>query len=147
MTAQEKLQEIKAAFDGAEDEFDKLNLLLAWSGRIREPSEELKRDGNLVEGCQSRVWIRVKRREDCLILETYSDTRLIRGFLAILETLYNGSFLTEAEALSELDLPEYLGIRDLFAGLRRKGTGRISETIRNHILREAKEIKKEAYNK
>lgn len=60
----------------------------------------LKTDDALVQGCESKVWMFVEfdLTENALVVIGDSDTRIVKGLLALILALYNG--LTPEEVLN-----------------------------------------------
>ncbi|NMM39352.1 SufE family protein [Pseudoalteromonas arctica] len=59
----------------------------------------LKTSEALVRGCESKVWLYLDfdLEENCLVIIGDSDTRIVKGLLAIILSLYNG--LTPEQAI------------------------------------------------
>ncbi|MBG9990225.1 SufE family protein [Pseudoalteromonas sp. NZS37] len=74
----------------------------AWQQKYREImllgktlpvlADVLKTDDALVQGCESKVWMFVEfdLTENTLVVIGDSDTRIVKGLLAIILALYNG---------------------------------------------------------
>lgn len=60
----------------------------------------LKTSDALVPGCESKVWLYLDfdLEENCLVIIGDSDTRIVKGLLAIILSLYNG--LTPEQAIN-----------------------------------------------
>ena len=50
-------EEIIEEFSGFEDWMDKYSLIMDMASSLEPLEDEYKNDGNLIEGCQSRVWL------------------------------------------------------------------------------------------
>ena len=61
--------------------------------------DALKVDDALVKGCESKVWLYIEfdHSENSLVLAGDSDTRIVKGLLALILALYNG-LTPEAQA-------------------------------------------------
>jgi cysteine desulfuration protein SufE len=70
---------------------DKYLLLIEWGERLPKLPESEKIETNRVQGCTSRVWIIGQLNESGqLNFAGESDSRIVKGLLAILLKLYSG---------------------------------------------------------
>jgi cysteine desulfuration protein SufE len=74
--------------------------------------EVLKVDDALVKGCESKVWLYIDfdHTENCLVLAGDSDTRIVKGLLALILALYNGLTPEQATQINAYDEFERLGL-------------------------------------
>ncbi|CAH0163440.1 SufE family protein [Pseudomonas mediterranea] len=77
-------------------------LLMQWGDRLPPLSETDRCDANLVNGCESQVWLVGRLQDGHWQFAAGSDARLIRGLVALLLARVNG---LSAEALKQVDLP------------------------------------------
>lgn len=124
-----ELERIGSELQSYTDEFDRLNALIAYSAKLPRPDDTLIADENLIRDCQSKVWVKLSRRNGTMYLEAYSDTRIIRGILAILKLAIDGS---DGEILQSLDgsLLKRLGIDEFLSANRRSGVHAILNKIK-----------------
>ena len=62
MTINETQDEVIDEFNDFTDWMDKYQLLIDLGGELNALGEQYKNDDNLIDGCQSRVWIRFSSR-------------------------------------------------------------------------------------
>lgn len=89
MSAAEELIEEFAEF---EDWQDRYRYLLEMGDDLPEFPEKDRTDENMVQGCQSRVWMTADVDEvppHRIHLQADSDSAIVRGLIAILVTLYD----------------------------------------------------------
>ncbi|MDU9038646.1 SufE family protein [Pseudomonas corrugata] len=79
-------------------------LLMQWGDRLPPLNEADKCDTNLVNGCESQVWLVGRLQDGHWQFAASSDARLIRGLVALLLARVNG---LSAEALQQVDLPDW----------------------------------------
>lgn len=127
MGYREKLATIQGDFQDL-DAFDRLNELIVWSTKLPEGTPELLRRENLIEGCQSKVWMTVAVKNGLAEIHAYSDTRIIRGVLAILCEVFNGQPVDDISPKGG-DLLEQLKLGYLFSETRKNGIRSICERI------------------
>lgn len=74
--------------------------------------EALKVDDALVKGCESKVWLYIDfdHTENSLVLAGDSDTRIVKGLLALILALYNGLTPQQATQINAYDEFERLGL-------------------------------------
>ena len=72
----------------------------------------LKVDDALVKGCESKVWLYIDfdHTENSLVLAGDSDTRIVKGLLALILALYNGLTPEQAAQINAYDEFERLGL-------------------------------------
>ena len=74
--------------------------------------EVLKVDDALVKGCESKVWLYIDfdHTENSLVLAGDSDTRIVKGLLALILAVYNGLTPEQAAQINAYDEFERLGL-------------------------------------
>ena len=84
MTINEIQDEIIEEFAEFDDWMDKYQLLITM-GEEQEPlPAELKTEQNLIDGCQSRVWLVCDEREGKLQFRAESDALIVKGIVSLL---------------------------------------------------------------
>ena len=84
MTINEIQDEIIEEFAEFDDWMDKYQLLITM-GEEQEPlPAELKTEQNLIDGCQSRVWLVCDEREGKLQFRAESDALIVKGIVLLL---------------------------------------------------------------
>lgn len=113
----------------------------AWQQKYREImllgktlpalADVLKTDDALVSGCESKVWMFVEfdLTENTLVVIGDSDTRIVKGLLAIILALYNG--LTPEQVVNKNAYEEFekLGLISHFSASRGNGIKAMVEKI------------------
>ena len=84
MTINEIQDEIIEQFAEFDDWMDKYQLLITM-GEEQEPlPAEFKTEQNLIDGCQSRVWLVCDEREGKLQFRAESDALIVKGIVSLL---------------------------------------------------------------
>ena len=84
MTINEIQDEIIEEFAEFDDWMDKYQLLITM-GEEQEPlPAELKTEQNLIDGCQSRVWLVCDEREGKLPFRAERDALIVKGIVSLL---------------------------------------------------------------
>ncbi|WP_289139905.1 SufE family protein [uncultured Pseudomonas sp.] len=105
-------------------------LLMQWGERLPALAPEDKVDANLVQGCESLVWLVGCLRDGHWQFAASSDARLIRGLVALLLARVNG---LSAEALQAVDLPDWfnqLGLSRQLSPSRSNGLNAVLQRMR-----------------
>ena len=77
-TIQEIQDEIIAEFNDFDDWLDRYQLLIDLGGEQEPLPEEYKTDNNLIEGCQSRVWLQADYTDGKVHFRAESDAMIVR---------------------------------------------------------------------
>ena len=119
-TIQEIQDEIIDEFSGFDDWLDRYQLLIDL-GSDQEPlSEEYKNDSNLIEGCQSRVWLQADLVDGKVQFRAESDALIVKGIVSLLIKVYSGH--TPDEILStEPYFVEAIGLKEHLSPTRSNG--------------------------
>lgn len=121
MTIQEKQDIIIEEFSVFDDWFDKYALIIEYANKLKPLDEKKKTPQNIIEGCQSRVWIDASLNEKGqVVFVGDSDAIIVRGILALL--LYVLSEHTPQEIIeSELYFIEKIGLKEHLSPTRSNG--------------------------
>jgi cysteine desulfuration protein SufE len=120
MTIPEKQQKIVEEFSFLEDWMDKYEYLIELGKNLPPLEESSKQEKNLIKGCQSRVWLDVKRENGRLYFQADSDALITKGIISLLVQVFSGH--TPAEILdSNMDFIEKIGLKDHLSPTRANG--------------------------
>ena len=88
----EELQnELIEQFEPFDDWMDRYQLIIEMGDELPQITEQQKKDENLIEGCQSRVWIVCEAHDDgTLHFRADSDALIVKGIAAMLLKIYDG---------------------------------------------------------
>ena len=119
-TIQEIQDEIIDEFSGFDDWLDRYQLLIDL-GTDQEPlPEEYKNDSNLIEGCQSRVWLQADFVDGNILFRAESDALIVKGIVSLLIKVYSGH--TPDEILeAEPYFVEAIGLKEHLSPTRSNG--------------------------
>ena len=79
-------------------------LLMQWGERLPALADDDKVEANLVQGCESLVWLVGRLHDGHWQFAASSDARMIRGLVALLLARVNGLSASELKAV---DLPDW----------------------------------------
>jgi len=77
-------------FQTLDDDFEMiLNYLIELGENLDEYDEKDKLETNLIKGCQSKVWLSYKIKNDKLIFSGESNTSITKGLLSLLVKVFS----------------------------------------------------------
>ena len=121
MTIEERQQEVIEEFEGFDDWMDKYQLLIDLGGEQRPLPAEYKPESNLIDGCQSRVWLQADLTPEGKIhFQAESDALIVKGIVTLLiRVLDNQSPDDILEA--DLHFIEDIGLKEHLSPTRSNG--------------------------
>ena len=105
-------------------------LLMQWGQRLPALPETEKTDTNLVQGCESLVWLVGRLQDGHWQFAACSEARMIRGLVALLLARVNGLSAAELQAV---DLPDWfaqLGLSRQLSPSRSNGHNAVLQRMR-----------------
>ena len=126
-------------FEIVEDDDMRLEYLIEL-GRALPPMPESERtEANRVHGCESQVWIDTKAEPSDgtprLVLHGFSDSFIVRGFVALMVALHTGKTPREAAETDGLDLFRQLRFGAHVTSKRSNGVRAMAERIHRDAVR------------
>ena len=103
-------------------------------GSEQQPlDEQYKTDQNLIEGCQSRVWLQADDVDGRLVFRAESDALIVKGIVALLIRVLSGH--TPDEILSaDLYFIDRIGLREHLSPTRSNGLLAMVKQMRMYAL-------------
>ena len=90
MTINELQDEIIEEFSAFDDWMDKYQLLIDLGNEQEPLDERYKTEQNLIDGCQSRVWLQADYRDGLIEFHAESDALIVKGIVALLIRVLSG---------------------------------------------------------
>ena len=133
MTINEIQDEIIEEFGGFDDWMDKYQLLIDL-GNDQEPlDEKYKVESNLIDGCQSRVWLQADYADGIITFTAESDALIVKGIVALLIRVLSGH--TPDEILNaDLYFIEQIGLKEHLSPTRSNGLLAMVKQMRMYAL-------------
>ena len=120
MTINEAQDEIIEEFGGFDDWMDKYQLLIDLGNEQAPLDEKYKTESNLIDGCQSRVWLQCDYVDGKLNFTAESDALIVKGIVALLIRVLSGH--TPKEIMdAELYFIDRIGLKDHLSPTRSNG--------------------------
>lgn len=82
--------EIIDEFSGFSDWMDKYSLIIEMGNSLPALDEKYKVPENLIEGCQSRVWVHANYENGVITFEADSDAIIVKGIISLLIRVLSG---------------------------------------------------------
>jgi cysteine desulfuration protein SufE len=119
-TIKEIQDEIIAEFCDFDDWLDRYQLLIDLGSEQEPLPVECKTDNNLIEGCQSRVWLQADYINGKVHFRAESDAMIVKGIVSLLIKVYSGR--TPDEILdNEPYFVEAIGLKEHLSPTRSNG--------------------------
>jgi cysteine desulfuration protein SufE len=120
MTINELQDNIIAEFSMFDDWMDKYALLIELGNSLEPLDEKHKSPQNIIEGCQSRVWLNAKLNNGIITYQGESDAVLVKGIVSLLIQVLSGH--TPDEIINtDLYFIEKIGLREHLSPTRSNG--------------------------
>lgn len=133
MTINEIQDEVIEEFEEFDDWMDKYQMLIDLGNDLEPLEEKYKTEQNLIEGCQSRVWIQCDKDNDRLAFTADSDALIVKGIIALLLRVLSGH--TPQEILdADLYFIDRIGLHDHLSPTRSNGLLAMVKRIRAYAM-------------
>ena len=120
MTINEIQDEIIEEFNVFDDWMDKYSLIIDMGNNLIPLDEQYKTNQNLIEGCQSRVWITAQMKDGKVHFEGESDAIIVKGIISLLFRVLNNQ--TPSDILNnELYFIKEIGLQEHLSPTRSNG--------------------------
>jgi len=120
MTLREIQDEIISEFEVYEDWMDKYNYLFDLSKSLAPFDNKFKVPENLIQGCQSRVWLNTEIVDGKIIFTGDSDAIITKGIVALLIRVLSNR-LPEEIMNADLYFIDKVGLRENLSPTRSNG--------------------------
>ena len=132
-TINELQDEVIEEFSDFDDWMDKYQLLIDLGNEQEPLAPEYKNDQNLIDGCQSRVWLQADLVGGKVEFQAESDALIVKGIIALLIKVVSGH--TPDEILeNELYFIEAIGLKDHLSPTRSNGLLAMVKQMRMYAL-------------
>ena len=133
MSINEKQEEIISEFEMFDDWMDRYQLLIDLGNGQESLDEEYKTDQNLIEGCQSRVWLQADLVDGKVIYKAESDALIVKGIIALLIDVLSNH--TPDEIINaELYFIDKIGLHEHLSPTRSNGLLSMLKQMRLYAL-------------
>jgi cysteine desulfuration protein SufE len=134
-TINETQDQIVEDFSAFDDWMDKYQMLIELGNNLEPLAEQYKTPQNLIEGCQSRVWIQADYDEASHLIHFTgdSDAVIVKGLVSLIISVLNDH--TPDEILNaELYFIEKIGLKEHLSPTRSNGLLAMVKQMRIYAL-------------
>jgi len=133
MRINEAQDEVIEEFSDFQDWMDKYQLLIDLGNEQQPLDERYKTESNLIDGCQSRVWLQADYQDGVINLTAESDALIVKGIIALLIRVLSGH--TPQEILdADLYFIDRIGLKEHLSPTRSNGLLAMIKQIRMYAL-------------
>ena len=133
MTINETQDLVIEEFSEFSDWMDKYAYLIDLGNSLDPIDEKAKIPQNLIEGCQSRVWLNAETQDDKIIFTAESDAVIVKGIISLLIRVMSGH--TPDEILdSDLYFIDQIGLKEHLSPTRANGLLSMVKQIKLYAL-------------
>ena len=120
-------------FSDFTDWMDKYQLLIDLGNEQEPLDNKYKTESNLIDGCQSRVWLQADYVDGKIIFTAESDALIVKGIIALLIRVLSGHTLQEILA-ADLYFIDKIGLKEHLSPTRSNGLLAMVKQIRMYAL-------------
>ena len=134
MNIEQRQQELIAEFSDIEDWMDRYGYIIDLGNALPEIDESKKTPQNLIEGCQSRVWLDAELDNEGKVQFTAdSDAIIVKGIISLLISVLNGH--TPDEILeADLHFIDDIGLGEHLSPTRSNGLLAMVKQMRMYAM-------------
>ena len=132
-TINELQDEVIEEFSDFDDWMDKYQLLIDLGNEQEPLYPQYKTEQNLIDGCQSRVWLQADLTDGKVVFQAESDALIVKGIIALLIKVVSGH--TPDEILnSDFYFIEKIGLKEHLSPTRSNGLLAMVKQMRMYAL-------------
>ena len=132
-TINEIQEEVIEEFSDFDDWMDKYQLLIDLGNEQQPLDAKYKTEQNLIEGCQSRVWLQADMVDGKVVFQAESDALIVKGIVTLLMRVLSGHTPDEILA-SDLHFIDAIGLREHLSPTRSNGVLAMVKQMRMYAL-------------
>lgn len=133
MTINELQDEVVEEFSEFTDWMDKYQMLIDLGNELEPLDEQYKTESNLIDGCQSRVWLQCDEKDGRLIFTADSDALIVKGIIALLIRVVSNH--TPKEIIdADLYFIDRIGLREHLSPTRANGLLAMTKQMRMYAV-------------
>ena len=132
-TINELQDEVIEEFSDFDDWMDRYQLLIDLGNEQEPLDDKYKTEQNLIDGCQSRVWLQADLVDGKVVFQAESDALIVKGIISLLIQVVSGH--TPDEILeSDLYFIEKIGLKEHLSPTRSNGLLAMVKQMRMYAL-------------
>ena len=133
MTINQTQDQIIEEFSQFDDWMDKYALLIELGNSLAPLDDKYKTESNLIEGCQSRVWLQADYSDGLIHFQGESDAVIVKGIVSLLIKIISGH--TPDEILNaDLYFVDKIGLKEHLSPTRSNGLVAMLKQMRLYAM-------------
>lgn len=125
--------EIIEEFSGLNDWMDKYSYIIELGNAVEPLEEKYKTPDNIIDGCQSRVWLVADEDNGNIVFRADSDAIIVKGLISLLIRVLSGN--TPQDILdSDLYFMKEIGLQEHLSPTRSNGLLAMIKQMRVYAL-------------
>ncbi|MEY2963562.1 MAG: hypothetical protein RL754_823 [Bacteroidota bacterium] len=132
-TIAEKQAQLVEEFSFFDEWMDKYNFIIELGKGLKGLPDEEKVDDLLVQGCQSKVWLKAGKEGSNVVFQADADAIIAKGIIAMLIDIFSGQPAEEVAA-AELNFIEEIGLKEHLSPTRANGLMSMIKQMKYYAL-------------
>lgn len=128
MSYDDRIEELLEDMSIFEDWTEKYEFIISLGRKLPPMPDCYRKPGNLIKGCQSRVWVGTELADGKMIIHADSDSLITKGLIALFIRLLSGLSPAEIMKANLLRLDE-CGLKEHLASTRANALSTMAATI------------------
>lgn len=120
MTINQAQDQIIEEFSAFDDWMDKYAYLIELGNGLMPLEEKYKTQSNLIEGCQSRVWLQADLEDGKIVFSAESDAVIVKGIVSLLVRILSNR-LPDDIIQADLYFIDEIGLKEHLSPTRSNG--------------------------
>lgn len=121
MSIKEIEEEIVSEFELFGDDWEgKYEHLIDLGKSLPKIEEKNKTEQNIIQGCQSRVWLNSEKKDDRIFFTADSDAIITKGMVALMIRVFNGQSAKDIVE-SKVEFVDKVGLKEHLSPTRANG--------------------------
>lgn len=133
MNIEERQEEVIEEFSLYDDWMDRYQYLVELGNALPEMPEADKTEQNLIEGCQSKVWLTAQYNNGVMTYQGDSDAIIVKGIVSLLIKVLSGSTADEI-IQSNLHFIDAIGLKEHLSPTRSNGLSAMVKQMRLYAI-------------
>lgn len=129
MSFNDRIEELLDDMSIFEDWTEKYEFIISLGRKLPPMPDKYRKPGNLIKGCQSRVWVGTELEAGKMLIHADSDSLITKGLIALFIRLLSGLTPQEIKE-AELRRLDECGLKEHLASTRANALSTMANTIR-----------------
>lgn len=128
MSFNDRIEDLLDDMSLFDDWTEKYEFIISLGRKLPPMPDKYRKPGNLIKGCQSRVWVGTELKDGKMLIHADSDSLITKGLIALFIRLLSGLTPAEIQA-AELKRLDKCGLKEHLASTRANALSTMAATI------------------